>query len=266
MKTFQLYIKQDEHSKEVASLVKTMLLRHFKQSKSPDVVISIGGDGTMLQAIHHYQFCSKLLFIGIHTGTLGFLTSYLESQIEDLILKMKEDDFDIEDHALLEIEAKTSDHTKQYFAVNECRLESNYFTSVVDVFVDDTLLETFRGNGLCVATSIGSTAYNKSLNGAIVDPLMKTMQLTEIAGIHHNAYRSLGSPLILSDQRVLKFILKKMDPQQAIIGVDHLVSPLSDVLEVRVSLSKRTIKMIDLTSVGYFEKLKRAYIKDEDDI
>lgn len=266
MKTFQLFVKQDEHSKQVAKDVEAKLLQYFKQDSAPDYVISVGGDGTMLQAIHSYKFRSDLVFIGIHTGTLGFLTSFLEHQIELLINCMKDDSFEVEDYALLQLEVIKPHQIEHYYAVNEVRFESNYVTSVVDVYIDQTLLETFRGNGLCVATSIGSTAYNKSLNGAIVDPHVKMMQLTEIAGIHHNAFRSLGSPLVLSDQRTLTFKLKQLDQQHAIIGVDHLVTLAKDVSEVRVSLSNHTIKMLDLSSTHYFEKLKRAFIKDENDL
>lgn len=266
MKTFQLFVKQDEHSMKVAKEVETKLSKYFRQDSMPECIISIGGDGTMLQAIHAYGFRSDIVFIGIHTGTLGFLTSFLEHQIEQLIACMKDDSFEIEDHALLQLEVIKQDQIEHYYAVNEVRLESNYITSVVDVYVDQTLLETFRGNGLCVSTSIGSTAYNKSLSGAIVDPLIKTMQLTEIAGIHHNAFRSLGSPLILSDQRTLSFVLKHVDQKHAIIGVDHLVTLARDVSEVRVSLSNHSIKMLDLTSSRYFDKLRRAFIKDENDV
>ncbi len=83
-----------------------------------------------------------------------------------------------------------------FHALNEMRIENSYRSQVIDMYVNDEHMETFRGNGLCVSTPSGSTALNKSLGGAVINPSLRLMQVTEIAGIHHNAYRSLGSPLI----------------------------------------------------------------------
>ena len=75
---------------------------------------------------------------------------------------------------------------------------------VAYVYINDEYLETFRGNGLCVSTASGSTAYNKSLGGAILYSDVGMMQLSEIAGIHHNAYRSLGSSLVLDKKYTIR--------------------------------------------------------------
>src|SRR5699024_2537418 len=91
----------------------------------------------------------------------------------------------------------------RYLALNEVRVENNRRSQVIDVYINDDCFETFRGNGLCVSTASGSTAYNKSLGGAVINSGAELMQLSEIAGIHHNAYRSLGSSLILDKSHTI---------------------------------------------------------------
>ena len=80
-------------------------------------------------------------------------------------------------------------------------------TLVLDVFIDDLHFETFRGDGMVIATPTGSTAYSKSLKGAVIDPLLPCMQVSELASLNNNMYRTLGSPFILSDDR--KLVLKR---------------------------------------------------------
>ena len=125
--------------------------------KNPDLVISIGGDGTILEAVHQYLNVD-CCFVGIHTGTLGFYTDY-------------------------QIEINKKDSFQTYYALNELRLDQGLQAQVIHVYIGNVLLEVFRGNGLCVSTPSGSTAYNKSLGGSIIYPGIPLMQLTEVAGI-----------------------------------------------------------------------------------
>ncbi len=64
----------------------------------------------------------------------------------------------------------------------------------IDVFIDDLHFETFRGDGIIVSTPTGSTGYNKSVHGAVVDPLLPCFQVSELASLNSNRYRTLGSP------------------------------------------------------------------------
>ena len=91
-----------------------------------------------------------------------------------------------------------------YYAMNEVRIESPYKTMKSEIYINDKLLEKYHGNGLNFSTSLGSSGYNHSLNGPLINPNMETIIMSEVAGINHNAYRSLKSPLVLGEKDVIK--------------------------------------------------------------
>lgn len=78
---------------------------------------------------------------------------------------------------------------------------------VADVVIDNVQLERFRGDGLSVSTPTGSTAYNKSLGGAILHPTMEALQLAEISSLNNRVYRTLGSSVIVPKKIRLKLFL-----------------------------------------------------------
>lgn len=218
MKTYAIVCKQDQESIILSEKIKSELNTFLTYEEiSPDMVISIGGDGTMLYSVHKYiHMLEHVAFIGIHTGTLGFLTDYQRDEYQQLIADIKKGEYHIYERHLLEVTSLQG----KFLALNEVRVENNRRSQVIDVYINDDCFETFRGNGLCVSTASGSTAYNKSLGGAVINSGAELMQLSEIAGIHHNAYRSLGSSLILDKSHTIRF--QSQSYQGAILGIDHL--------------------------------------------
>lgn len=151
-------------------------------------------------------------------------------------------------------------HDETYMALNEVRLENNRRSQVLGVYINGDFFETFRGNGLCVSTASGSTAYNKSLGGAVINSGAGLMQLSEIAGIHHNAYRSLGSPLILDWTHIIHLESENFDG--SILGIDTLVVDLKGAGSVDISLAKQRARFVQYKRVPYIERLKRAYLSE----
>lgn len=114
------------------------------------------------------------------------------------------------------------DGSTSFHCLNEFSLRSSIIkTFVVDVHVDDLYFETFRGDGLVVSTPTGSTAYNKSLHGAVVDPLIPCFQVSELASLNNNTYRTLGSPFILNHERTLTLKLRPDGNDYPVIGMDN---------------------------------------------
>lgn len=121
-------------------------------------------------------------------------------------------------------------------------------------------MEVFRGNGICVSTASGSTAYNKSLGGAVLHPDLEVMQLTEIAGIQHNAYRSLGSSLVLGKNHLISFKPHKI--KGAFIGIDQESYPLDDVTKIDVMLSNHRMKCIQYHPLTFISRIRRTFIQE----
>ena len=161
---------------------------------------------------------------------------------------------------LLEVDVYHKAGKETYLALNEMRIDHGYTTQVIDVYIDDELLEVFRGNGLCVSTPSGSTAYNKSIVGAVIYPGSPLMQLTEVAAIQHNAYRSLGASLILDENKVIK--LKGQHFNRVYLGIDHLSYHLDDVEKIEIRISKKVVKFIEYKEMSFIQRIRRAFISE----
>ena len=156
MKTYAIVCKQDQESITLSEKLKKQLNTFLTYNeKEPDIVISVGGDGTMLYSVHKYiDAIDRVAFIGIHTGTLGFLTDYQRYEYLRLVFDIQNGQQRSYERHLLEVSCLEG----TYFALNEVRIENNRRSQVMDVYINDEYFETFRGNGLCVSTPIGSSA------------------------------------------------------------------------------------------------------------
>ena len=255
MKRYAIVSKKDDVSRHLAALIKEELKELTYDEEHPEIVISVGGDGTMIYSIHRYEHVlNDVSFVGIHTGTLGFFTDYLKDEYKQLVEDILTKEPEIFDRHLLRI----SYNGEILHALNEMRIENSYRSQVIDMYVNDEHMETFRGNGLCVSTPSGSTALNKSLGGAVINPSLRLMQVTEIAGIHHNAYRSLGSPLILGEEDVVRF--ETDFNENAVLGIDTDIYELKDHDVIEARLSKRVAHFCNYRHISFVKRLRKSYL------
>src|SRR5699024_2970461 len=136
--------------------------------EDPELVISIGGDGTFLEAFRRYiHKLDKTAFLGIHTGHLGFYTDWMSDEVEKLVIEIAKTPFHVVEYPLLEVTIRFTDEEKEesFLALNETTIKTVEGSVVFDVQIRGEHFETFRGDGLCVSTPSGSTAYNKALGG-----------------------------------------------------------------------------------------------------
>lgn len=226
---------------------------------NPDIVISIGGDGTYLRALHQYiDNIEHVEFIGIHTGKLGFFCEFTRNEVDDLINSLLHQKPIVIKHHLLDLKYKD----EHYYGINEVRLENPYNTMICNVYIQDELLENFRGNGLNFSSSTGASAYNRSLGGPLIDPNLETIVMGEVASINHNAYRSLDSFLVLEKGNIIRL---QGDFTRCLIGYDHLFVNINESSiddEVIVSLSEKTMKSLHYKDVSYIYRLRKAFVAD----
>jgi NAD+ kinase len=254
--------RDDQQSQLIQTKLETKLnaAGHIFDSKKPDLLIFVGGDGTFLRAIQAYlHLLDSIIFVGIHTGTLGFFCEFHDDQIDDLINSIPTIKNTSAAYALIEL-TLIGANKHSFYAVNEVRVENPFHTFVTEVYIDNQTLQTFRGTGLIVASTLGSSAYNKSLGGALVDVTNPTLQLTEMATIQNNAYRSLGSSLVLDAKRTISF---KGDFKKAIFGYDYLLANIDEnIHEVTVCLSDKTFKLYHQKQTPFFDTLKKTFVKN----
>lgn len=260
MKRFVILSKEDELSKELNNRLTHRLieLNYVKSNDNPDFVVTIGGDGTFLRAIHKYiDQLDNIKFVGIHTGTLGFFSSYDGDECEAFVQDLLSNKLEYKKFPLLDICATSINGNEHYYALNEMRVENVIRTQLIRVSINEEYMETFRGTGLCISTQAGSTAYNRSLGGAIIHEGLNLLQLTEITGIHHHAYRSLGSPLIV--QNDAQIILESDDFCEAILCYDHLSVKLKKDSKIKCQYSEKTVQCVGRPNTSYIKRLKSLF-------
>src|SRR5699024_1157212 len=125
-------------------------------SKSePDLVISVGGDGTFLHTVHEYfHRLEETAFIGLHTGHLGFYADWLPEEVEKLVLAISKKEFEIKEYPLLSMNIfyENQEDPVEYLALNEATIKKIEGSVVLDVKINGEAFERFRGDGLCVST------------------------------------------------------------------------------------------------------------------
>lgn len=253
---YNIVARDDDFSRSIEEKIKNALGEPKGKVK---YVIAIGGDGTMLRAVHKFiDQIDDIIIFGIRSGHLGFFTDFSEDMLDDLIRGIMTEEFQITSFRLGSAHVQSKAGKETYYALNEFQILESNRVVVFDVKIDDELFETFRGNGLCLSTPAGSTGTNKSIGGAILDPNLDAMQLTEIAGINSNAYRTIGSPLIFSTERKLTLVPEEV--QNLTIQFDHKQHVFEDVSQITFQLSKREVKIGYVQNVPFFERVRKSFL------
>lgn len=263
---FSIVTNDYQETKIIANNLKTKLLKLKAKENivDPDIVFIVGGDGTFLKAVNQYnKNLEKIKFITFHQGKIGFYHNFLVSEMEQILhdIYYQSDNFYVNELDLIEIE----NNNQKYYAVNEARLVNFAQTLNCQIFINDELLEVFRGTGVIFSTKTGSTGLMKSTNAAIIIAKEKLMEMQEIFPVNNNLYRTLRAPLILgSNQAItLKFtenFKKKITNQQLIVDTFVIHDKLK---EIKVKLSNLNLKMLvcKKQDESLIKKLNKTFIQ-----
>ncbi len=258
---FNVIHRNDAESARVSqSLIKSALDQGFIKSEiDPEFIFCVGGDGTFLKAVHSYlPKLNKITFIGIHTGSLGFFSDFHEVDIERILVLIKNNDIHSKQYRLVKAEINQNNKKRVFYAVNEIKIENVHHTLVLNVELNGERLETYRGNGILVATQLGSSGYNKSLGGALLNRDLALLEYTKIAPIANSVYHPLVNPLIISATDKLTFTGRN---EFTYFGGDHLTFKLEDALfYIKVSLSPKKVRIMHKISRSYPQILNEAFL------
>jgi NAD+ kinase len=165
------------------------------EDDKPDMVLAVGGDGTMLGAARS-ALAWDVPVLGFNLGTLGFLARAEPSEMDTVVGRLLSGDFDVDERLTVSADIGTGSQD----GVNDVVVEKIDSTRLVslEVVIDDTLFTTYRADGLIVATPTGSTAYSFSAGGPVVDPGVDALVLTPVA-----AHSLFDRPIVLpADSRI----------------------------------------------------------------
>lgn len=233
--------------------------------QEPDIIISIGGDGTMLQAFHGFKArLDQASFVGVHTGHLGFFADWMPAELEQLVALMntppEESRFRTVLYPLVEVEFVAQDGTSEcHLALNEFTVKGIDATLVAQLHINDELFEMFRGDGICVSTPCGSTAYNKSLGGALIHPSLEAVQIAEISSINNRVFRTLGSSMILPKHHHCD-IYPREGAGKLLLSVDHLHVQREDIVSIRCRVAPQKIQFARYRPFPFWSRVREAFI------
>ncbi|WP_410772060.1 NAD kinase [Fontibacillus sp. BL9] len=234
-------------------------------AEAPDIVVSIGGDGTMLHAFHTFiDRIPSIAFVGVHTGHLGFYADWKADEIPELVRMMCSHEEEgklkprIVRYPLVDLEIRKKSGTSSYICLNEFTLKSVDGTVVAQVDINDHLFEMFRGDGICVSTPSGSTAYNKSLGGAMIHPSIEALQISEIASINNRVFRTMGSALVLPKHHHCDIYSRK--DQNLMLTIDHINLPIDDLISVRCQVAAQKISFVRYRPFPFWNRVRNAFL------
>lgn len=229
--------------------------------KNPDIVISIGGDGMLLSAFHKYEsIIDRVRFVGIHTGHLGFYTDYRDFEVDKLIDNLKLDTGAKVSYPILNVKVKMMDGRQVTArALNEATVKRLSKTMVADVFINNVHFERFRGDGISVSTPTGSTAYNKSLGGAVLHPTIEALQIAEVASLNNRVYRTLGSSIVVPKKD--KIVIEPKHDDRYSLSVDNRTFVYDNIDRIEYQLDNSKIHFVATPShTSFWNRVKDAFI------
>lgn len=209
---------------------------------SPDMVLAVGGDGTMLAAV--YQAIGwDVPVLGFNLGTLGFLTEAQPEEMTMVVQRLFSGDYEVEER--MTIQASTDSMILD--GINDVVVEKIESTRLVhlEVVVDGTAFTTYRADGLIVATPTGSTAYSFSAGGPIVDPGVSAMVLTPVA-----AHSLFDRPIVLPPDTEVTVTVRR--DRAVRVNVDKSVlGELTDGDEVMIRRGPRPARFVTFDKVSF---------------
>ncbi len=214
-----------------------------------DFLFSLGGDGTLLDTLSICGICD-IPVLGINLGHLGFLTSVGREDCGNLLSKLEQGAFKIEEHSLLKAEWKGADRT--LYAINEVCVRGLSPSELLEteVSVNGEYLSTYSSDGLIAATPTGSTAYSMSCGGPIISPQSKCLCLTPISP-HNLTHR----PLIIPEDSQIEFHISH-SKNNVSLHLDSQNRILQPPVRIFISKAESTLKLVRMENNSFFSAIR----------
>ena len=225
---------------------------HEELSCQADLMLSIGGDGTILDAVPLLGD-SGIPVLGINMGRLGFLSSVAKDEIGKAVGELLRGHYTTEPRSLLELVAPQGVfHDTVNYALNEINIIRNPEHSLlaIKVFVNDVFLNTYWGDGILMATPTGSTAYSLSAGGPILTPDSRNFVITPIA-----AHNLTVRPIVIPDDSVVRIHVEGRE-NKFVFSMDSRVCALDTSVELVVRKADFAIQTVRMSDTDFFSTIR----------
>lgn len=223
--------------------------------KIADLIITIGGDGTIIRYAKRASLDNKPV-LGINAGRMGYLANIEQNEIS-LLSKLKSREYFVERRMMLSVTVtENGKKTGEYTALNDAVITSGFISRIIDIsaFVGRDSI-SYRADGLIVSTPTGSTAYSMSAGGPIIDPLTQSMCITPIC-----SHSLSAKPIILGAGNMIRlkaFSKKRTDIYLTVDG--RKVSSIKPHTEIQIKKSDRFAQLIRLNDRSFYKTLSNKF-------
>ena len=225
----------------------------YTMLKSCDMVLTIGGDGTIIHAARKSAPLDKPL-LGINTGRLGFVAE-LEPNELDMLQRIAEGNYSVEKRMMLKVTCKNN----EFYAMNDAVISRGSLSRLIDIDVslaeDRGYICSYRADGLIVSTPTGSSAYSLAAGGPVVEPTMKCIVMTPVCS--HSLF---ARPVVFSHKSQLAVSASCDDNTQVYLTLDGaktLTIARSDM--IYITSSKIENKLIKLKDKSFYKVLNDKF-------
>lgn len=219
---------------------------------SGDILIVLGGDGTILYALQHVN----IPIFPINTGSVGFLSETAANEnYDEYLTNLEKEKYEIEDVQRLDL---FCNNLKMGTALNEVVLHAAHVSKIqtFEIKVNNQSIETVRSDGIIIATPTGSTAYAMSVGSPIINPNVPCFLIVAIA-----PYSMNSRPIIISDKETLSIkILTEKETVMVMDGQEEISINMEDNIELKCS--EEPAKIIRF-STTFFERMNTKLRKEK---
>jgi NAD+ kinase len=231
------------------------LIEQFSELSSisglPDLVLSVGGDGTFLETVLKVKDLG-IAIAGVNTGRMGFLANIPSDEIGHSIDMLCNGDYELIERCLLDISRPVGlFEGNSSSALNEITIQKTDMSMItINVYVDDTYLNTYWSDGLIISTATGSTAYNLSVGGPILSPADESIIISPIAP-HNLTIR----PIIISGESRLKMIVEGRS-NEYLATCDFRSKKIPFAEEIHIVKAPVKLKTVMLKGTDFYSTLR----------
>ncbi|MEM0541393.1 NAD kinase [Flavobacterium sp. j3] len=233
---------------------------HSDLDSSFDILISIGGDGTILRAATFVRD-SGIPILGVNAGRLGFLAKVQKDNIALFLQILLEKKYTISERTLLTLDCCPNDSTIDInFAMNEISVSRKDTTSMITIetYLNNEYLNSYWADGLIISTPTGSTGYSLSCGGPILTPDVKGLVITPIAPHNLNA-----RPLVIPDDIEIKLKVSGRE-EQYLVSLDSRITSVNNNAELLIKKTPFQIKMVEIADETFLKTLRNKLLWGED--
>ncbi|MBQ1813022.1 MAG: NAD(+)/NADH kinase [Bacilli bacterium] len=262
IRNIKFFVNNNEASIRLAKLVEEYFVKKgfVVDNDNFDLGIAIGGDGSFIRMVRGTNFDSNPYYVGINSGTLGFLQEANEHEVNRLINSIMSGEYKTENIGIEKTEIISRDRVDTIYSINEIIIRDKELkTAKLDVHVDDELLERFAGDGLLISSSIGSTGHNLSYGGSIVYSTLDTLQITPIAPINSKAYTNLVTSVILPGTSKVCIIPSEFN-KDMLITLDGEHETYENVQEISTEIRKEKIKCLRFKDSNFSRRVNEKLL------